>query len=931
MTVQVSHHTATPTLSVTDPRGLAIRSVGYCRQRVEQAMDARITRQRFDAAGRLIASWDPRLWGMAPRPNLATAYGLTGKSLLTDSVDAGWQLSLADETGSVCSVWNSRGSQRHIRFDGQVRPTEVKEWTVEERPCVVERLTYADASEQNAVHNQCGQLTRHDDPAGTQRFPEYAINGQTLSEQRQFLLSLDRPDWLPDSNARDALLEKRCYISTQVYTASGEVQRQTDAMDNTRVFTHTLAGHLKTVRLQLADSSASPRLLLSNIRYNVFGQVESEVAGNGVKTFVQYASDDGRLTRLRLCDPVGKPFQDLYYDYDPVGNIRRIEDRAQSVRYFKNQEIEPVSSFHYDSLYQLVEASGREVNTPSYGPALPVMQPSPLDPDQLRRYSQTFDYDRAGNLQGRHHSGTHTFAMFTSSNSNRSLARHEDGSLPDEQEIFNGFDACGNQRQLLRGQAMNWDARNQLREVTLVARGDGPPDVEQYAYDRPGHRLRKVRLTQTRSRTLLGEVRYLPGLEVYCNTANDEERHVISVEAGRSSVRVLHWPGERPKGLSNNLVRFNFRDHLGSSSLELDEDAGVLSQESYYPFGGTAWWVGKNATEATYRTIRYSGKERDATGLYYYGYRYYAPWLQRWVSPDPAGNVDGPNLYQMVGNNPLNYYDGQGTLKIPLDIFIADIVNPVAKTIGTGWFEELVWDNKRSTFVSAGSVFGRGMKVFEGENPEWYPSPFGHAIALFRDQNSKLRLFANMYFQHMGMQPDMGLPEFAGRLKVDQHDSSKFIIDNHSGHYKPESSIDVASMIREFAPGQQSVSYVPVPESASFESTLRSNIASPEEYSRLVNAFKHDFPGLIGYLKEQGVWDAAKERWGSNEGMNVIFKMDATGLTAEQIYRNEAESKRAERLAEPMRPTASAARAEQPLPPARSTRPSIFRSCFAGR
>ncbi|ENB4330304.1 hypothetical protein ABHV50_004425, partial [Vibrio vulnificus] len=78
------------------------------------------------------------------------------------------------------------------------------------------------------------------------------------------------------------------------------------------------------------------------------------------------------------------------------------------------------------------------------------------------------------------------------------------------------------------------------------------------------------------------------------------------------------------------------------------------------PFGGTAVWSAKSQTEAKYKTIRYSGKERDATGLYYYGYRYYAPWLCRWLNPDPAGTVDGLNLFRMVRNNPVTLYDMDG-------------------------------------------------------------------------------------------------------------------------------------------------------------------------------------------------------------------------------------------------------------------------------
>ncbi len=64
--------------------------------------------------------------------------------------------------------------------------------------------------------------------------------------------------------------------------------------------------------------------------------------------------------------------------------------------------------------------------------------------------------------------------------------------------------------------------------------------------------------------------------------------------------------------------------------------------------------------------MRYSGKERDASGLYDYGFRYYAPWLQRWISPDPAGDVDGLNRHGMVGNNPLNFFDDGGLMGHPV-------------------------------------------------------------------------------------------------------------------------------------------------------------------------------------------------------------------------------------------------------------------------
>jgi insecticidal toxin complex protein TccC len=42
--------------------------------------------------------------------------------------------------------------------------------------------------------------------------------------------------------------------------------------------------------------------------------------------------------------------------------------------------------------------------------------------------------------------------------------------------------------------------------------------------------------------------------------------------------------------------------------------------------------------------------------------------LQRWVSADPAGDVDGLNLYGFVGNNPLNYFDENGAERTPAEL-----------------------------------------------------------------------------------------------------------------------------------------------------------------------------------------------------------------------------------------------------------------------
>ena len=653
--MKTHHDTATPALSVMDPRALAIRSVAYCRHPDQTDIESRITRQIFDAAGRQVASWDPRLWGTAPKPNLATTYGLSGQALLTDSVDAGWQLSLPDQAGSLRCSWDARGSECHRDYDDLQRTIVVTEQARGELPRVVERLSYADAGDAFAQHNQCGRLIRHDDPAGTRLIHDYGLAGAEQVESRRMLTDLDLPDWPSDPEHRDVFLEEQSYVTRYVFYPTGELQRQTDAMGNAQTFHHDVAGKLSAMWLHPAGADKQPKCQVGAIRYNAHEQIEHETAGNRVTTRAEYSPEDGRLLKLSAAVGEQTPLQNLQYVYDPAGNIVSLENKTQAVTYFNQQRIEPVSRYRYDSLYQLVEAKGWEVSQPSHGPALPDLLPTPLDPNQRRNYTQTFDYDAAGNLLNRHHSGAPGFSMFTSAYSNRSLAQRDDGSLPGEPQISQGFDRAGNQLELQRGQAMSWDLRNQLRRVTLVQRQDEPNDDEGYVYDRPGHRLRKTRLSQTSGQTLKSEVRYLPGLEIHCEK-DGVERHVISVEAGRNQVRMLHWPD----GAESDQLRYSLSDHLGSSTLELDDDAGILSQEHYYPFGGAACWAGKSAVAAKRKTIRYSGKERDATGLYYYGYRYYAPWLQRWINPDPMGTFDGLNLYCMVRNNPGTRQDANG-------------------------------------------------------------------------------------------------------------------------------------------------------------------------------------------------------------------------------------------------------------------------------
>ncbi len=108
------------------------------------------------------------------------------------------------------------------------------------------------------------------------------------------------------------------------------------------------------------------------------------------------------------------------------------------------------------------------------------------------------------------------------------------------------------------------------------------------------------------------------------------------------------------------LFRYQFDNHLGSASLELDDTGAVISYEEYYSYGSTSLQTVRSRTE-TPKRYRYTGKERDEeSGFTYHGARYYAPWLGRWTSCDPAGLVDGTSLYEYVRGNPIRLLDPSG-------------------------------------------------------------------------------------------------------------------------------------------------------------------------------------------------------------------------------------------------------------------------------
>lgn len=647
-----SLHRNTPSLTAFDPRGLPVRNVAYHRASAEDAPTPRVRRAVHSANGFVLEQWDPRL---QTQPNQRYLYSLSGAVVRRQDVDAGLRLLLAAPSGQVVQAWDGRGAHQRHEYDALLRPVAVFEQAATDaQPRCVERLVYAAPTEGHRALNRNGRLLRHADPAGTQMFDAYGMGGQVLSQTRRFCQLGADVDWPQAAAAQDGLLQNQAYTTRWRFDALGATLEQIDARGNSRQFLYGVDGQLQTSSLSFKDGAR--KALIERCLYNAAGQLESALLGNGVSRQAHYGVEDGRLQRLtaQRAGDTSALLQDLRYAYDPVGNVVSLLDQAQPTQWHSNTQIEAASHYAYDSLYQLIQATGRESAVASIGPGLPAQVSfGATDSGLWRNYTQRYEYDAAGNLTQLRH------APSTGSGYTRTLQVADDSNrgLRDESSA-QGFDANGNQQWLARGQPMHWNVRNQLAKVTLVQREAEPDDEETYVYASDGQRALKLIHRQVAGQRQTARVYYLPGLEV--RHSPTRQLNVLRVEAGPCAVEVLQWEQGPEAGAGHEALRFCLTDHQSSHTLELDEQAQLLSQESYFPFGGTAWWASRNALEGHEKSRRYCGKERDASGLYYYGFRYYAPWLQRWINPDPAGAGDGSNPYLMANNNPVTLVDVMG-------------------------------------------------------------------------------------------------------------------------------------------------------------------------------------------------------------------------------------------------------------------------------
>ena len=624
-------------------------------------------------------------------------YDMAGRVLYTKSMDAGEKWGFQDSRNKLIHTWDARNIHTRFYYDELDRSSSIKIDGALDLNQVTERFIYGDdpSIAQSRERNLRGQLVKSYDQAGTQENKLFNPEGTSLLSERKLLRQFTSEATWDDPS--QVTLDSESYISKSKYDNIGRPLQQELPDGTTRSYVYNEGGNLEKLLISTSDGKLIKQEFVKKTSRDAKGFRQSIIIGNDVQIDYKYDPETFRLKRLRskLSKGSGRIYQDIHYTYDAVGNLIHHNDLAQqpdavSPNVIQGLNVSSHHEFEYDALYQLIAAKGRvhqallqndhvdhsrDSNSPSNW-AKGTRHITLNNGASIERYTRKYDYDLNGNIKSIKHFGTSqnwTRDIWTSLQSNRSLQKHDLNDL-EIQNPESRFDENGNCLYMPHLRNVAWNYRNNISKAVAIDRSDQGKsnDEEYYIYGGDGMRVRKITqrvIDVATNKIELTEKIYLNGCEIkriFINNSEILKRITSHISDGTNHIAKIHaWEKDtlarETHDIAQKRIHYLLANHLGSASLELDEQGDIITYEEYFPFGGTSFQAGRNKRDIHLKDYRYSGKEQDDfTGLYYFGYRYYAHWNGGWMSPDPIGPKDGLNLYLYVHNNPVNLIDPNG-------------------------------------------------------------------------------------------------------------------------------------------------------------------------------------------------------------------------------------------------------------------------------
>jgi RHS repeat-associated protein len=675
-----------------------------------------ITRSVYDIRGNLLRVVDP-----LGREAFRHVYDLANRPWRIESIDAGLRRIVLDAAGNEIERRDAKGALTLRGYDVLNRPARL--WARDQAAGEVtlrEQLTYGDGGDANQSDaeralkrqsNLLGRLQEHYDEAGLLTFEDYDFKGNLLHKERRVFtdeaIRNDRTNWEPSDGIPGDRLEETAYRTSTAYDALNHIVKEQYPLDVSGTRKEVVPRYNRAGALVAVDLDGKP--FVQQIVSNAKGQRTFIAYGNNVVTRYTYDPKTFRLTAMRTdgCDhpaddayaAVGPRLQDYTYSYDLVGNILTIQDSTpgSGVQDSAEGRDRLTRCFTYDPLYRLTSATGRECKTAKPRPwtddprcGFDSFGHGTVDqnnaPNETALYIEEYACDGCGNMIKLKHTqgadswrryfgiGDQTARQWDQTWRDR-LARDQRGEewieppgkkLPGNQLTCLGdddpnlgpthyFDATGNVVRENGNRYFDWDYRDRMRAFRVQAVAADPSVRADYLYDSAGQRVKKL-VSKGNGKQTESTV-YIDGMFEHHRWLTDnaaKENNWLHVMDNQSRI-AMRRIGDAYSGDPGPEVQYHLGDHLGSSTLVMGGDGDQINREEYFPYGETSF--GSFAK----KRYRFTGKERDEeSGLYYYGARYYAPWLARWTSCDPNGLADGPNSYTYVRAAPTRLIDPSG-------------------------------------------------------------------------------------------------------------------------------------------------------------------------------------------------------------------------------------------------------------------------------
>ncbi|HEY5941858.1 MAG TPA: RHS repeat-associated core domain-containing protein [Solirubrobacterales bacterium] len=476
------------------------------------------------------------------------------------------------------------------------------------------------------TYNEAGQPTSETSPLGAKTTIEYDADGNPT-----------------------AIIDPRSGKTTMAYDSMDRVTKEADALEKSMEWTYNKAGDLVEAvdrRGKVSKLSYDKLRRLTGVSFGVSGETSESSIGyeyDAANRLTEVNDSTGGEYTLgydsfdRLTDVEG-PNGTIGYEFDAAGRRTLMEVPGGTVEY------------EYDDANRLSElASGAQAVSFAYDKAHRLE--SLTLPNGIE---QVYGYDKASQAtsitykDGETTLGAINYAYDANGRTEAMWGSYARLGLPEPLKSTK-YNAA-NQLTEREGKALTYDADGNLtkdgsNEYTWNARGQltkiSGANTASFGYDPFGRRS---------SKTLGGTTTKL--LYDGANVVQESVGESVTADVLTGLAPDQLFSRTTEAGTSSYLT-----DRLGSAIALANGSGEVKTSYTYDPFGSMS-----KTGEATSNPYQFTGRENDGTGLVYYRARYYSPLMGRFISQDPAGFLDGANLYEYVDGAPLDFTDPTGEM-----------------------------------------------------------------------------------------------------------------------------------------------------------------------------------------------------------------------------------------------------------------------------